>query len=119
MLGLVQMLRSGERRQRRAGSCFQPPVALPAAAISSQNARPFLRIELHRNRSQWDVIRLDSISTILFIVIISWKQAGSARLLGPAAANFENDYKRKEKVYERNERLKIPSWREDDGHLCW
>ena len=41
------------------------------------------------------------------------------RLLGPVAANFENDYKRKEKVYERNERLKIPSWREDDGHLCW
>ena len=38
------------------------------------------------------------------------------RLLGPVAANFENDYKRKEKVYERNERLKIPNWREDDGH---
>ena len=41
------------------------------------------------------------------------------RLLGPVAANFENDYKRKEKLYERNERLKIPNWREDDGHLCW
>ena len=39
--------------------------------------------------------------------------------MGPVAANFENDYKRKEKLYERNERLKIPSWREDDGHLCW
>ena len=38
------------------------------------------------------------------------------RLLGPVAANFENDYKRKEKLYERNERLKIPNWREDDGH---
>ena len=39
--------------------------------------------------------------------------------MGPVAANFENDYKRKEKLYERNERQKNPSWREDDGHLCW
>ena len=38
------------------------------------------------------------------------------RILGPVAANFENDYKRKEKLYERNERLKIPNWREDAGH---
>ena len=36
--------------------------------------------------------------------------------MGPVAANFENDYKRKEKLYERNERLKIPNWREDAGH---
>ena len=38
------------------------------------------------------------------------------RILGPVAANFENDYKRKEKVYERNERQKFPNWREDDDH---
>ena len=36
--------------------------------------------------------------------------------MGPVAANLENDYKRKEKLYERNERLKIPNWREDAGH---
>ena len=40
----------------------------------------------------------------------------NSRLLGPVAANLENYYKRKEKLYERNERLKIPNWREDDGH---
>ena len=40
----------------------------------------------------------------------------NSRLLGPVAANLENYYKRKEKLYERNERLKIPNWREDERH---